>query len=92
MKKMQYRSKLNYLAFVLILLSGVFMGFIFLVPFLAVSFAMKSILITICIIICELTWWVGVAILGKQLIKKYKRNLNPLNWYLWIKNKVRNIH
>jgi hypothetical protein len=29
----------------------------------------------------EITWWVGVALLGKQLITKYRKHLYPCNWF-----------
>lgn len=29
----------------------------------------------------EITWWLGVALLGKQVYEKYKKYFNPVNWF-----------
>jgi hypothetical protein len=69
------------IAISLILLSGLFFGMILVVPFFPVSLTTKGVLVTVCIISGEVAWWVGVAVAGKQMITKYKRYLNPRNWF-----------
>ena len=29
----------------------------------------------------EVTWWLGVVLLGKQMYVKYKKYLNPVTWF-----------
>jgi hypothetical protein len=65
---------------ILIILSGILFGLIFVVPFTPFSIARKGIIVTALVISMEITWWVGVAILGKQVITKYKKYLNPRTW------------
>ena len=81
MENLQNGKLLTTIAIILILLSGLFFGLIFVVPFFPVSLATKGVLVTICIISGEVSWWAGVAVAGKQVITKYKRYLNPLNWF-----------
>jgi len=80
-EKLRNPKLLNTIAIVLILLSGLFFGMIFVVPFFPLSLATKGLLVTACIIGGEVAWWVGVAIAGKQVISKYGRYLNPRNWF-----------
>lgn len=68
-------------AIILIALSGILFGLIFIVPFLPFSVAQKTIYITILVIGMEITWWAGVAIIGKQVITKYWKYLNPVKWF-----------
>jgi hypothetical protein len=72
---------LTTIAISLILLSGLFFGMIFVVPFFHLSLTTKGVLVTACIISGEVAWWVGVAIAGKQVIDKYRHHLNPRNWF-----------
>ena len=81
MERLRNGKLLTTIAVILILLSGLFFGLIFLVPFFPVTLATKGVLVTGCIISCEVAWWAGVAIAGKQVITKYKRYLKPGNWF-----------
>jgi hypothetical protein len=72
---------LTAIAISLILLSGLFFGMIFVIPFFPLSLTTKGVLVTASIISGEVAWWVGVAIAGKQVITKYGRFLNPWNWF-----------
>jgi len=81
MEKLKNDKLLTAIAISLILLSGLFFGMIFVVPFFPVSLATKGVLVTACIISGEVAWWVGVALAGKQVISKYGRLLNPRNWF-----------
>ena len=71
----------TWIAFILILLSGILFGLIFVVPFLPLSLSQKGIFVTALVIGMEITWWVGAAIIGKQVITKYKKYLNPCYWF-----------
>ena len=75
-------GKLNTtIGIILIILSGILFGLIFVVPFFPLSLAQKGIFISVLVIGMEITWWVGVALLGKQLITKYRKHLYPCNWF-----------
>ena len=76
------KSKLHAsIAIALILLSGILFGLIFVVPFLPLSVAWKSILVSALVIGMEITWWAGVVLVGKQLITRYIKYLNPFTWF-----------
>ncbi len=77
------------IAVVLIILSGISFGMIFLVPFLPISLAQKGIFVTGLIITGEITWWTGVAVAGKQVISRYGRYFNPLTWPVFKKKSSR---
>lgn len=78
---MQKPKFLVVIAVILIVLSCILFGLIFLVPFLPLTKVQKGIAATAVFLAMEITWWVGVALIGKQVITKYKKYLNPLNWF-----------
>jgi len=78
---MQKSKLLTAIAIILIILSCILFGLIFVVPFLPLSLSQKGIFVTALVLGMEITWWVGVAIIGKQVITKYKKYLNPYNWF-----------
>jgi hypothetical protein len=80
-EKLHNGKLLTTIAIVLILLSGLLFGMIFVVPFFPVSIATKGVLVTACIISGEISWWAGVAVAGKQVITRYKQYFNPRNWF-----------
>jgi hypothetical protein len=58
---------------ILILISGVFFGLILAVPFLTYTIGQKGIITTGLVICGEIAWWVGVVILGKEVVERYKK-------------------
>ena len=78
---------LTTVAIILIVLSCILFGLIFVVPFLPLTLAQKGIVITVLVIGMEISWWAGVAIVGKQVITKYRKYLNPRLWFSR-KNKI----
>jgi hypothetical protein len=80
LKKLNPRF-LTTFAIILISISVVLFLLIFAMPFLPLSTARKGIYITALFIGGEITWWAGVALVGKQLISKYSKQLNPANWF-----------
>jgi len=78
---MQKPKLLTGIAITLLILSCILFGLIFVVPFLPLSLAQKGVTVTAIVIGMEVTWWVGLAIIGKELITKYKKYLNPRNWF-----------
>jgi hypothetical protein len=81
MEKLKNEKLVTAIAISLILLSGLFFGMIFVIPFFPMSLTTKGVLVTVSIICGEVAWWAGVAIAGKQVITKYRHYLNPRNWF-----------
>jgi hypothetical protein len=65
----------------LFILSFVFYALILMIPLLSVSLQMKTILTTILIVAGEISFWTGGLILGKEVVRKYRRYFNPRNWF-----------
>lgn len=72
---------------VLIVLSFAFYAGIALVAMSPIPLDSKGILSGSCWVCREITFWMGAIILGREFIVKYKKSLNPLNWYQSKKNK-----
>lgn len=70
----------KYLGIILIVLSFVLYGAIFVVPFTPFSTGVKATLVAGLAIAGEITFWVGGFFVGRELVKKYRSKLNPLNW------------
>jgi hypothetical protein len=51
------------------------------VPFLKLQTSVKLTLVPVIIIVGEIAFWAGTIFLGKQLVKRYRNYLNPLNWF-----------
>jgi len=73
-------SILNKIAVVLVILSFVLYGLIAVVPFLRLTISQKALSVSALMISGEIAWWIGVAIVGKQVVMKYKKYLNPCSW------------
>lgn len=71
---------MNKIALVLVILSFLLYGLAILVPFTPLSLAYKTALVPAFIIVGEIVWWIGIAIVGKQVVTKYRKYLNPCNW------------
>ncbi len=54
---------------------------IFVISFLTIPLAKKGMIVSGLFIGGEITWWLGVILLGKQMYTKYKKYMNPLNWF-----------
>ena len=78
---MQKPKLYTVIAIALMVLSCILFGFMFVVPFLPLTKVQKGLSVSVLFIAMEITWWVGVAIIGKQVIMKYKKYLNPRNWF-----------
>ncbi len=75
------RNRLGIIAVILVVLSFSFYALIAAVPFLPFKISQKAMIISTLILSGEITWWIGVAIAGKQIISKYKKCLNPCHWF-----------
>lgn len=65
----------------LIILSFVLYGGLLLVPFTPYTTGTKAVISTVLIVSGEASFWLGALILGKELVKKYGKYLNPARWF-----------
>lgn len=61
--------------------SGVFFAATLLIPMLSLPAKTKIILATSSFILMEVVFWAGGLLVGKELFIRYKRQLNPANWF-----------
>lgn len=54
---------------------------LFLVPFAPLSTEGRLALASALVVMGEVSFWVGGLILGKELVTRYRRRLNPLRWF-----------
>lgn len=69
------------LGITLIVVSTIVWASTFLVPFLPLESKVKYFIATGCLVVGEITFYIGGFFLGKELFTKYKRYLNPINWF-----------
>lgn len=50
------------------------------IPFTSLSTQVKAIVIPGCIVIGEILFLIGAVFVGKEVVAKYKKYLNPKNW------------
>ncbi|QIE39404.1 transporter suffix domain-containing protein [Bacillus tropicus] len=50
------------------------------IPFTSLSTQIKSIVIPGCIVIGEILFLIGAVFVGKEVVAKYKKYLNPKSW------------
>ncbi|MEG3974210.1 transporter suffix domain-containing protein [Microcoleus sp. herbarium8] len=62
------------------------LAILFIVPFLPLSLAEKTTIDIVLAVGAEICFWISVVLLGKEVVTKYRRYLNPR--YLW--KKIRN--
>lgn len=65
----------------LVVISCVLYGGLLLVPFIPYNTGAKAAISTALVISGEASFWLGALILGKEIVKKYRNHLNPLNWF-----------
>lgn len=75
------KTVLTKLGVFLIAASFILYGGVLLVPFTSLSTGTKVAVGTALAVSGEVSFWVGGIILGKKLVTKYKRYLNPLGWF-----------
>lgn len=71
---------LEILGIVLVVFSFVLYASILLVPFSPFTVGTKGIICTILWILREISFWLGVIILGKKFVSKYFKYLNIFHW------------
>ncbi|MED3476096.1 transporter suffix domain-containing protein [Bacillus thuringiensis] len=55
-------------------------GSALIIPFTSLSTQVKTIIIPGCIVIGEILFLIGAVFVGKEVVAKYKKYLNPKNW------------
>jgi hypothetical protein len=74
-------TKLRKVGIGLVILSFIFYGGLLLIPLTYFSTGMKWTISSVLVILGEITFWIGGFILGKEVVARYKRYFNPLNWF-----------
>lgn len=64
----------------LLILYPILWGLVAIVPFTPFPTHIKATVITVCIVVGEIFFLIGVAFVGKEVVTKYKSKLNPKNW------------
>ncbi len=61
--------------------SGVFFAATLLIPLSDLPTKTKVIGSTVSLILMEIVFWSGGLLVGKELFTRYKKQLNPVNWF-----------
>ncbi|WP_316571519.1 transporter suffix domain-containing protein [Neobacillus sp. YIM B06451] len=75
------KATLTRLGVVLIIVSCIFYAAILLVPLSSFSTGTKVAVTGGLVIAGEATFWIGGIILGKEAVTRYRKSLNPMNWF-----------
>ena len=78
MKKKNWQIKLGIF---LMIFSGVFFAATLLIPLSGLPTKTKVIGSTISLVLMEVVFWSGGLLVGKELFTRYKKQLNPVNWF-----------
>jgi membrane-anchored protein YejM (alkaline phosphatase superfamily) len=65
----------------LMVFSGVFFAATLLIPLSDLPTKTKVIGSTVSLILMEIVFWSGGLLVGKELFARYKKQLNPVNWF-----------
>lgn len=65
----------------LMIFSGVFFAATLIIPLFDLPTKTKVIASTTSFILMEIVFWAGGLLVGKELFTKYKKQLNPKNWF-----------
>lgn len=57
------------------------------IPFMPLSGTLKLSVIGALFGIAEITFWAALPFLGREVLKAFRRWMNPLNWWRWYKNR-----
>ncbi|PGP43177.1 hypothetical protein CN993_17560 [Bacillus thuringiensis] len=64
----------------LLIIYVLLLGNALIIPFTSLSTQVKTIVIPGCIVIGEILFLIGAVFVGKEVVAKYKKYLNPKNW------------
>ncbi len=65
----------------LMVFSGVFFAATLIIPFLNLPARTKVVAASASFILMEVVFWSGGLLVGKELFVRYKKQLNPVNWF-----------
>jgi cellulose synthase/poly-beta-1,6-N-acetylglucosamine synthase-like glycosyltransferase len=65
----------------LMIFSGVFFAATFIIPLFNLPTRAKVVASTASLVLMEVVFWSGGLLVGKELFTKYKKQLNPKNWF-----------
>lgn len=65
----------------LMVFAGFFFALTILIPLTDLPAKTKVIGATVSFILMEVVFWVGGLLVGKELFVRYKKQLNPVNWF-----------
>lgn len=65
----------------LMIFSGVFFAMTLIIPLLGLPTRTTVIAATASFIMMEVIFWTGGLLVGKELFVRYKKRLNPANWF-----------
>ncbi len=74
------KSKL-YAGYLFLVLSFAMYSLALLLPVFNLAAGTKTILFVIFVVIAEVSFVVSALMLGKEIVKRYRRYFNPLNWF-----------
>lgn len=77
------------LGLVLIIVSCLLWAAVLVVPLLTFTLTNKALIITSLVITSEVIFWLGILLAGKELAHRYRRQLNPIEWWRRITRKNR---
>lgn len=80
-KNFSNKSRTKKIGVFLVVLSCVLYGGLLLVPFTHYTVSTKAAISSALIILGESSFWLGGLILGKELVTKYRKYINPLHWF-----------
>ena len=81
LKKMKKKNWQIKLGIFLMIFSGVFFAATLLIPLTDLPTKTKVIGSTVSLILMEIVFWSGGLLVGKELFTRYKKQLNPVNWF-----------
>jgi hypothetical protein len=80
-RKVKPSGSLRILGFILIALSFLLYGIgLLILPFMPFEIAVKAGLIPLSLLIGEISFWIGAAIVGSAVVARYCKWLNPCHW------------
>jgi hypothetical protein len=77
------------LGLILIVASCLLWAAVLVVPLLPFTLTDKATIIAILVIVSEVIFWLGILLVGKELAHRYRRQLNPIEWWRRITRKNR---
>jgi hypothetical protein len=85
LKKILFNKPVVVIAVVSLVLSFAVYGLLLLLPFLSLTTTQKAMFVTGVVISGEVFQWIGILLVGKELIARYAAQLNPVSWFrkLW---------